>query len=142
MASPDKIDAAIQDMVTRLSTISAVENKTVTVYDHEQMAHAHEKLMSPCIGVLYNRLQGVGDKGGAANLFVDCVVIYSDEASDSVSSAQPSALGLLWDMIQSVLTKSAGDRDWFYVTGSPLEHDGKLAYMQRWRTRITILQNS
>lgn len=135
----------VNDIITKISTISAVKEQTVHVYNQEALLSKIEKIHYPAIGVMYVGLQAVADSsktGLADDLICDVYVIGADLCKEDTldASADVETTQLLDDIRDTIKCSLApSKRKWEFVFEIPTDiADGLLAYVQRWKTRVVL----
>lgn len=143
----DIVQDHITDVVTRLNTISTIQNKTVSLYTPDQILKTTEKLSYPAVGIIYTGIRGLPDSsrtGQKAGLMIDIFVAGEELCNDDaqINDLKPAITQILQD-IRNVMacTTAPGSHKWEFMAEFPeqLQKEEILGYVQRWRAVTSIV---
>lgn len=157
----DLISDLVTDLDTKLKTISALANRTIYMYDGEDLLTESGKVGLPAIGIVYNSLQGkTGDRsqgpnGLMATATFDIYILGGQQCVEKISRETgvkmktTEFLEQIRNAIRGTLpqppTGSPGDgrrrqtRHWSFVSENPVAFDeNTISYVQRWECDVGL----
>lgn len=139
------VQACIQSVQTAVQSVALLRTRTVMVLNEENLMDKLKGVNLPAVGVLYEGLRGVPDRGaaqtgGMAEIVISVILVTP--APSSAPMADKTPLFTLLDSVRSTLmaTRSPGGHFWkFVVEAAADEKSSVVFWVQRWSTIISIL---
>ena len=158
----DLITDLVTDLNDKLQTISAIQNKVIYVYDSDDLMTEKTKTGYPCIGLVYNSMQGKvnserkqGPQGLMATVTIDVIVLGGQQCVEKISQATGVKMKTteFLEQIRAAIrqttpqpgtvgadsTRRKQTRVWSFVQENPIFLDDQsIGYLQRWRTDVGL----
>ena len=144
----DPVSDAIDDLQSKMETVSAIRNRAIYVYDQEDLLNTEKQIKTPCAGVLYvgmaiNEEDTRREK--AVLLTAQVAFIGGDFCELPNSQVKEKTTKILDDIRRAVIAPptSATQLVWRFESEAPFEinrqgGDKLIGYVQSWTTPIII----
>lgn len=138
MAVSNRATECIQDLINKINTLPLVKNKTLWVYDEEQLMDKTKGLTFPAVGVVYEGIRSTDDfpgrsgKVGFTSELVASLMLLTRQDAPTGKSSHLPAVQLLDDIRQCILgTRSPTGHLWkFIVEAAASEKHGTVVWVQ------------
>jgi len=142
----DIVTEAVADLTQRLRLTPAIKDKSVYLYDQDDLLHTKKTLGYPAAGVVYVGLRGNTDSsktGLAAELTCDIYLIGGDQCLSKIDDIKVTTTQILDDIRGTircaVLDLPGAQRKWMFVFETPAKFTEEvIAYVQRWKTVVLL----
>jgi len=144
MALTQIVQACSQDLANRLQAIPEIADKTLEMYDNDQLLSTVEELNVPCVGIVYGGLRPKEDKRGlVAEAIFDLYLVGGERCRSATSTLDGREGNLtLLDAMRDVvlLERGPGSRFWRFLQETPVSdlHPSAMGYLQRWGTGVAL----
>lgn len=137
---PSIATKCVEDLISRVSCIGVVSDKTWSLIDEDQLFNKSRALPFPCLSVVYEGLlPSESAEGRSAALTCSLYLLYNSGKIGNIDF-KPEATALLDSLRDEILGRaSPAGHKWTFKFESPADSlHGAMVFYQRWTTNVIL----